>query len=141
MRSALGRGRIDDVRDPGDLRHREAAQPPVLAAERANWDFFTKLPDPDRTALDLSVVKGTQFAQPLFKFSGACVGCAWVMPCSGVTWFTGPSVRPYPCVNVSRSLTHDRFGMLSVFSSRTDSITCRSLPSITYLSLSTLTKS
>ena len=30
-------------------------------------------------------------------------------------------------MNVSRSLTHDRFGMLSVFSSRTDSITCREL--------------
>lgn len=52
-----------------------AAQPPLLAAERANWDFFAKLPDPDRTKIDASTVKGSQFLTPLFEFSGACAGC------------------------------------------------------------------
>ncbi|HVU33857.1 MAG TPA: pyruvate:ferredoxin (flavodoxin) oxidoreductase [Opitutaceae bacterium] len=51
------------------------AQPPKLETERANWDFFMKLPDPDRTKLDISTVKGTQFLPPLFEFSGACAGC------------------------------------------------------------------
>ncbi len=51
------------------------AQPPRLAAERANWEFFLGLPDPDRTRLDASTVKGTQFMTPLMEFSGACAGC------------------------------------------------------------------
>jgi pyruvate-ferredoxin/flavodoxin oxidoreductase len=51
------------------------AQPPLLAAERANWDFFLGLPDPDRAKLDVTSVKGTQFMAPLFEFSGACAGC------------------------------------------------------------------
>jgi pyruvate-ferredoxin/flavodoxin oxidoreductase len=51
------------------------SQPPLLAAERANWDFFLNLPDPDRSKLDVTSVKGTQFMAPLFEFSGACAGC------------------------------------------------------------------
>ncbi len=50
-------------------------QAPKLTAERANWDFFAKLPDPDRTKIDTSSVKGSQFLAPLFEFSGACAGC------------------------------------------------------------------
>jgi pyruvate-ferredoxin/flavodoxin oxidoreductase len=51
------------------------AQPPLLPAERANWDFFGKLPDPDRTKIDIATVKGSQLLTPLFEFSGACAGC------------------------------------------------------------------
>jgi pyruvate-ferredoxin/flavodoxin oxidoreductase len=51
------------------------AQPPRLAAERANWEFFETLPEPDRARLDFTSVKGAQFATPLFEFSGACAGC------------------------------------------------------------------
>ncbi len=51
------------------------AQEPRLAAEKANWDFFMQLPDPDRTRIDTATVKGTQFLAPLFEFSGACAGC------------------------------------------------------------------
>jgi pyruvate-ferredoxin/flavodoxin oxidoreductase len=51
------------------------AQAPLLEAERSNWDFFMKLPDPDRTKLDISSVKNSQFLAPLFEFSGACAGC------------------------------------------------------------------
>lgn len=48
---------------------------PILERERANWEFFETLPINDRTTLDLTSVKGIQFAQPLFEFSGACTGC------------------------------------------------------------------
>ena len=50
------------------------AQPPVRATERANYAFFLDLPNPDRTALKLDV-KGSQFMQPLFEYSGACSAC------------------------------------------------------------------
>ena len=66
------------AKDKTNPRHKAidmAAQPPLLARERANWDFFLKLPDPDRTRLDASTVKGSQFMAPLFEFSGACAGC------------------------------------------------------------------
>jgi len=66
------------AKDKTNPRHKAidmVPQPPRLAAERANWDFFLRLPDPDRTRLDVTTVKGTQFMQPLFEFSGACAGC------------------------------------------------------------------
>ena len=66
------------AKDKTNPRHKAidmVSQPPLLAAERANWDFFMNLPDPDRTRLDLTGVKGTQFATPLIEFSGACAGC------------------------------------------------------------------
>lgn len=43
--------------------------------ERANWDFFLTLPEYDRTKLKPATMKGSQILQPLFEFSGACVGC------------------------------------------------------------------
>ena len=43
--------------------------------ERDNWDFFLALPDIDRERVNKNTVKGTQFLQPLFEFSGACAGC------------------------------------------------------------------
>ncbi|HET6440012.1 MAG TPA: pyruvate:ferredoxin (flavodoxin) oxidoreductase [Anaeromyxobacter sp.] len=42
--------------------------------EAKNWEFFLGLPLADRTKLKLDV-KGTQFLEPLFEFSGACTGC------------------------------------------------------------------
>lgn len=50
-------------------------QPPRLELDRAHWDFFTALPDPDRTRIDATTVKGAQFLTPLIEFSGACSGC------------------------------------------------------------------
>jgi pyruvate-ferredoxin/flavodoxin oxidoreductase len=47
---------------------------PLKEAERKNWDFFLAIPDADRTKVKLDV-KGTQFLEPLFEFSGACTGC------------------------------------------------------------------
>jgi pyruvate-ferredoxin/flavodoxin oxidoreductase len=49
-------------------------QLPLRETERANFDFFLKLPDPDRAMLK-DDVKTTQFMKPLFEFSGACAGC------------------------------------------------------------------
>jgi pyruvate-ferredoxin/flavodoxin oxidoreductase len=50
-------------------------QPPLREAERANWDYFLTLPDVDRRTVDVKSIKGSQFLQPLFEFSGACSGC------------------------------------------------------------------
>ncbi len=47
----------------------------VKEAEAANWDHFIELPDYDRTKLKTDNVKGSQFLEPLFEFSGACPGC------------------------------------------------------------------
>ena len=66
------------AKDRTNPRHKAidmVSQPPRLAAEKANWDFFMRLPEPDRTKLDTSTVKGTQFMTPLIEFSGACAGC------------------------------------------------------------------
>jgi pyruvate-ferredoxin/flavodoxin oxidoreductase len=43
--------------------------------EKVNWDYFLSLPEIDRNRVNLQSVKGTQFLQPLFEFSGACSGC------------------------------------------------------------------
>jgi pyruvate-ferredoxin/flavodoxin oxidoreductase len=51
------------------------AQLPIREAERANWDYFLNLPEYDRTKLNISAIKDSQFLVPLFEFSGACSGC------------------------------------------------------------------
>ena len=48
---------------------------PILEAERANFDFFLKLPEMDRTKIDQTMPKDVQYLEPLFEFSGACTGC------------------------------------------------------------------
>jgi pyruvate-ferredoxin/flavodoxin oxidoreductase len=50
-------------------------QPPIREAERANYEFFLSIPEVDRTTVKLDSVKGSQFLQPLFEYSGACSGC------------------------------------------------------------------
>ncbi len=45
-----------------------------MLSERANYDFFLKIPAPDRTTLKTDP-KHTQFLDPLFEYSGACAGC------------------------------------------------------------------
>ena len=50
-------------------------QLPIREAERANWDYFLSLPEYDRTKLNISAIKDSQFLVPLFEFSGACSGC------------------------------------------------------------------
>ncbi len=48
---------------------------PMLDAERANIAFFETLPVNDRARVDFGDVRGVQFLEPLFEFSGACGGC------------------------------------------------------------------
>ncbi|MBJ7338141.1 pyruvate:ferredoxin (flavodoxin) oxidoreductase [Mycolicibacterium sp.] len=48
---------------------------PRMTSERENIDFFETLPTNDRSKVDFGTVRGTQFLQPLFEFSGACAGC------------------------------------------------------------------
>jgi len=65
-------------KDKADPKRRAlfmAPMPPLLADERANFDFFLKLPEADRTVIKPNTVKASQFLQPLFEFSGACLGC------------------------------------------------------------------
>jgi pyruvate-ferredoxin/flavodoxin oxidoreductase len=50
-------------------------QQPLLDAERANWDFFLKLPQRDRREINAGLIRQQQLQEPLFEFSGACLGC------------------------------------------------------------------
>jgi len=47
----------------------------LVEKERANIAFFEQLPVNDRARVDFSNVRGVQFLEPLFEFSGACAGC------------------------------------------------------------------
>ena len=48
---------------------------PVLEQEKKNVQFFETLPMNDRSKVDFAAVRGAQFLEPLFEFSGACAGC------------------------------------------------------------------
>ncbi len=47
----------------------------IQTAEKENWEFFLGIPEVDRSRINRNTVKGSQFFQPLFEFSGACSGC------------------------------------------------------------------
>ena len=62
----------------GDPIHRAinlGEREPLVSAERENIAFFEQLPEADRSRVDFGTVRGTQFLEPLFEFSGACAGC------------------------------------------------------------------
>ncbi|HUL41650.1 MAG TPA: pyruvate:ferredoxin (flavodoxin) oxidoreductase [Burkholderiales bacterium] len=48
---------------------------PLVESERANIGFFENLVVNDRARVDFANVRGVQFLEPLFQFSGACGGC------------------------------------------------------------------
>ena len=48
---------------------------PLLEQEKENWDYFLTIPEYDRSQIKSESVKGSQFLEPLFEFSGACAGC------------------------------------------------------------------
>ena len=50
-------------------------QYPLRIPERANWDFFLEIPEIDRRIVKVDTIKGSQFLEPLFEFSGACAAC------------------------------------------------------------------
>ncbi len=52
-----------------------APQHPLREQERENFSYFLALPEYDRRELKVSTLKGSMVMEPLFEFSGACVGC------------------------------------------------------------------
>lgn len=51
-------------------------QLPLVEAERSNWNFFLDIPEIDRSRIaKKNTVRGSQYFEPLFEFSGACPGC------------------------------------------------------------------
>ena len=66
------------VQSPEDVTIRAinmADKKPLLEESRENIKFFEQLAFNDRAKVDYSSVRGVQFLQPLFEFSGACAGC------------------------------------------------------------------
>ncbi len=66
------------AQDPNDEHHfainmREKVE--HLKVEKANLKHFQKLSYQERDRVDFSNVRGVQFLEPLFEFSGACSGC------------------------------------------------------------------
>ncbi len=66
---------IKDKKNPERKALNMTADAAYKAQERANWDFFVGLPEYDRTRLKPATLKGSMIMQPLFEFSGACIGC------------------------------------------------------------------
>ncbi len=50
-------------------------QAPLRKAEAENYEFFLDIPEIDRDKVKVHTVKGVQFLEPLFEYSGACAGC------------------------------------------------------------------
>jgi len=66
------------VRSPADPEFRAinmTDKAPLLEQERTNIEFFDSLAYSNRAKVDFSSVRGAQFLEPLFEFSGACAGC------------------------------------------------------------------
>ena len=70
---------ICPIRDKTNASHKALDMVPYTAElrelDKANWDFFLSLPEYDRAAVKTGTIKGAMLLQPLFEFSGACVGC------------------------------------------------------------------
>ena len=64
------------LKEPGkkaiNLHKKEA---PQIEQTRSHVAFFEKLPLNERSGIDFSSVRGAQYLEPLFEFSGACSGC------------------------------------------------------------------
>ena len=73
----LRRGLPRPQQDRGQAQgHQHAAPGPAARRqERANWDFFLRLPEMDRRKLKTGTLRQQQIMRPLFEFSGACAGC------------------------------------------------------------------
>jgi len=48
---------------------------PIKPQEAKNWEYFLTIPEAKRDMVKQDTVKGSQYLQPLFEFSGACPGC------------------------------------------------------------------
>jgi len=66
------------ARDKSNASHKSLDMVPkeeILEQDRVNWAFFEKLPEYDREKIAWPKMKSAMLGQPLFEFSGACVGC------------------------------------------------------------------
>ena len=61
--------------DPARKAINLADRAPLIEQERESIDFFETLPVNERSRVDFGTVRGAQFLEPLFEFSGACAGC------------------------------------------------------------------
>ncbi len=81
LEDCTGCGVCVDVCPAHDLQDKEhkainmSKKAPLMDAGRNNIHFFEQLPVNKRSQVDFSSVRGVQFLQPLFEFSGACAGC------------------------------------------------------------------
>lgn len=69
---------ICPARDKQNPRHKAIDMEPlapVRERERQRYAAFLALPEVDRAAIPKLDIKGSQFLQPLFEYSGACGGC------------------------------------------------------------------
>jgi pyruvate-ferredoxin/flavodoxin oxidoreductase len=69
---------ICPIRDKSNASHKAlnmAPIEPLREQEKANWAFFLALPEYDRREVKFTTIRGSMLLQPLFEFSGACVGC------------------------------------------------------------------
>ncbi len=63
---------------PADAGHKAinmVDKTPLVEPAREAASFFEQLPVNDRARVDFANVRGVQFLEPLFAFSGACAGC------------------------------------------------------------------
>ena len=64
--------------DPEDVTKKAInmmAKAPLMEQGLKDIEFFETIPYNDRGSIDYSSIRGTQFLEPLFEFSGACSGC------------------------------------------------------------------
>lgn len=66
---------MTDLENPSYKAINMREKTPYLEQEKISLDFFEIIPYNDRARIDFSNVRGVQFLQPLFEFSGACSGC------------------------------------------------------------------
>jgi len=48
---------------------------PIIEAGKQNTEFFDTIPVNSRATVNFASIRGAQFLEPLFEFSGACAGC------------------------------------------------------------------
>ncbi|HCO60652.1 MAG TPA: pyruvate:ferredoxin (flavodoxin) oxidoreductase, partial [Porticoccaceae bacterium] len=69
---------ICPIRDKSNVSHKAINMVPKAPSgpeEKDNWTFFEQLPDYDRRLAKIDTMKGAMLLEPLFEFSGACLGC------------------------------------------------------------------
>jgi len=64
-----------DLKDETKKAINMTAKAPLMDQGRANIAFFETLPVNKRSTVNFASVRGAQFLEPLFEFSGACAGC------------------------------------------------------------------